>query len=207
MSQEWLEWSQRLQAIAQNGLTYCDNPYDIERYHQIREIAAEIMASRSILEPSQVVDLFKQEEGYATPKVDVRAAVFHDDQILLVKEREDNCWTLPGGWVDVGESPSLAIVREVEEEAGYQTRVVKLLAVYDRNHPRHGHPPLRHHIYKLFFQCEIIGGAPTDSHETEAAAFFAEDKIPELSLTRVVPTQIDRLFEHLRHPEWATDFD
>lgn len=207
MSQEWLEWSQRLQAIAQNGLTYSDNPYDIERYHQIREIAAEIMASRSTLEPAQVVDLFKQEEGYATPKVDVRAAVFHDNQILLVKEREDNCWTLPGGWVDVGESPSLAIVREVEEEAGYQTRVVKLLAVYDRNHPRHGHPPLRHHIYKLFFQCEIIGGAPTDSHETEAAAFFEEDKIPELSLTRVVPTQIDRLFEHLRHPEWATDYD
>lgn len=207
MSLEWLQWSQQLQAIAQNGLTYSENPYDIERYQQIRQIAAEIMAAHSTLEPNQLLYLFKQEEGYATPKVDVRAAVFDHNQILLVKEREDHCWTLPGGWVDVGEPPSSAIVREVYEESGYQTRVVKLLALYDRNHQRHGHPPLRHHVYKLFFQCEIIGGSPTESSETEAVGFFAEHQIPELSLTRVVPTQIARLFEHLRHPDWATDFD
>ncbi len=207
MSLKWLEWSQQLQAIAQNGLTYSENPYDIERYHQVRQIAAEILATHSTLEPNQILDLFKREDGYATPKVDVRAAVFQHNQILLVKEREDNCWTLPGGWVDVGESPRSAIVREVYEESGYQTRVVKLLAVYDRNHPRHGHPPMRHHVYKLFFLCEIISGAPTENHETEAVAFFEEHQIPKLSLTRVVPTQIARLFEHLYHPNWATDFD
>jgi ADP-ribose pyrophosphatase YjhB (NUDIX family) len=207
MNLKWLEWSQQLQAIAQNGLTYCDNPYDIERYRQMRQIAAEMMATYTGVEPNFIADLFEKEEGYATPKVDVRGAVFYDDKILLVKEREDSCWTLPGGWVDVGESPSAAVVREVYEESGYQTKAVKLLALLDRNHPRHEHPPMRHHVYKLFFQCEIVGGAPNENHETEAVAFFAEHQIPALSLTRVVPAQIARLFEHLRHPDWATDFD
>ncbi|UBF27614.1 NUDIX hydrolase [Kovacikia minuta CCNUW1] len=207
MSLQWLGWAQKLQAIAQNGLTYSENPYDLERYQQLRQIAAEIMASYSNLEVSQVLHSFNREEGYATPKVDVRGAVFHEQKLLLVKEKEDGCWTLPGGWVDVGEPPSEAIVREVYEESGYQTRAVKLLAVYDRNHPRHGHPPLRHHIYKLFFECELIGGTATDTFETEGAAFFEEHNIPQLSLTRVVPSQISRLFEHSRNPGWQTDFD
>lgn len=129
------------------------------------------------------------------------------NKILLVKEREDSCWTLPGGWVDVGESPSQAIVREVYEESGYQTKVVKLLALYDRNHPRYEHPPMRHHVYKLFFQCEIMGGAPTENFETTEVGFFAAQQIPQLSLTRVVPSQISRLFEHYNHPDWQTDFD
>lgn len=207
MSLKWLEWAQQLQAIAQNGFTYCENPYDLERYRQVRQIAAEIMATHANVEPSFVCKLFEREEGYATPKVDVRAAVFQDDKILLVKEREDGCWTLPGGWVDVGESPSEAIVREVYEESGYQTKVVKLLALYDRNHPRHEHPPMRHHVYKLFFQCEIMGGAPTENFETTEVGFFAAQQIPQLSLTRVVPSQISRLFEHYNHPDWQTDFD
>jgi ADP-ribose pyrophosphatase YjhB (NUDIX family) len=174
---------------------------------QVRQIAAEILATHANVEPTYVFDLFGKEEGYATPKVDVRGAVFQNDKILLVKEREDGCWTLPGGWVDVGESPSNAIAREVYEESGYQTRVVKLLAVYDRNHPRHKHPPHRYHIYKLLFQCELIAGTPTDNFETEEATFFGEQEIPQLSLTRVVPTQIARLFEHYRNPDWQTDFD
>jgi ADP-ribose pyrophosphatase YjhB (NUDIX family) len=207
MSLKWLQWAQQLQAIAQNGLTYSENHYDIERYQQIRRIAAEILATHADETPDYVYNLFNQEDGYATPKVDVRAAVFRDDKLLLVKEREDGCWTLPGGWVDVGESPSKAIVREVHEESGYQTRVVKLLALYDRNHPRHGHPPLQHHVYKLFFQCELIGGTPTASFETESVAFFGATEIPGLSLTRVVPSQIARLFEHYHHPDWQTDFD
>jgi ADP-ribose pyrophosphatase YjhB (NUDIX family) len=207
MSHDWLEWAQRLQAIAQNGLTFNDNPYDVERYQQIRQIAAEIIASHTHLETGDFLHLFSNEEGYATPKVDVRGVVFRDDKILLVNEREDGCWTLPGGWVDVGESPSTAVVREVYEESGYQTKVRKLLAVYDRNHPRHGHPAFPYQVYKLFFQCDLIGGTATDNFETEGAAFFAEDNIPELSLTRVVPTQIARLFEHYGHPDWATDFD
>jgi ADP-ribose pyrophosphatase YjhB (NUDIX family) len=207
VSHKWLEWAQTLQAIAQNGLTYSGNPYETERYQQVRQIAAEIVATYTKMEPSYILDLFSQEEGYATPKVDVRAAVFQDDKILLVKEREDGCWTLPGGWVDVGEPPSEAVVREVYEESGYQTRAIKLLAVYDRNHQRHGHPPLQYHVYKLFFQCELLGGTPVENFETEGVAFFGEHEIPEMSLTRVVPTQIARLFEHYRNPDWQTDFD
>lgn len=208
MSTKWLEWAQRLQALAQNGLTYCKIPFEIERYEGVRQVAAEMMAAGSSLSSQAVVDLFAREEGYATPKIDVRAAVFREGRILLVKEKLDQGrWTLPGGWVDVGDSPSSAAVREVFEESGYETRAVKLLAVFDRNHPRHGHPPSRFHIYKLFFLCELVGGAPKDSHETEGASFFSETEIPELSLTRVVPSQIARLFEHHRNPDLPTDFD
>jgi ADP-ribose pyrophosphatase YjhB (NUDIX family) len=207
MSLKWLEWTQQLQAIAQNGLTYSNNPYDIERYEQLQLIAAEMMATHTNTEPSYVLDLFKSEQGYATPKVDVRGAVFRDQKILLVKEREDSCWTLPGGWVDIGESPRSSVEREIYEESGYKTQAVKLVAIYDRDHHRHGHPPLAHHVYKLFFHCELIGGAATDSLETEAVEFFGEHEIPELSLTRVVPSQIDRLFEYYRSPNLQTDFD
>lgn len=207
MSSQWLEWAQKLQALAQNGLTYTENPFDRDRFQQVQQIAAEIMATHSNMDAAVILDLFKQQTGYATPKVDVRGAVFQNDKILLVKERFDGFWTLPGGYVDVGESPSTAVEREVYEESGYQTRAVKLLALYDRNHARHNHPPFEHHIYKVFFRCELVGGTPTNSVETEAATFFAETEIPDLSLTRVVPTQITRLFEHYRHPDWPTDFD
>lgn len=207
MSLKWLEWAQKLQAIAQNGLTYSNNHFDIERYEQLRLIAAEIMATYTDAEPSYILDLFHGENGYATPKVDVRGAVFQDEKLLLVQEREDGCWTLPGGWVDIGESPSSAIEREVYEESGYKTQVTKLVAAYDRNHVRHGHPPLAHHVYKLFFQCQLVSGTPTINHETEKVEFFGEQEIPELSLTRVVPSQITRLFEHHRSPNLPTDFD
>ena len=205
MNPVWLEWTQRLQAIAQTGLTYAADPYDVERYEQLREIAAEIAAAHSDSEQAYVQGLFADQAGYATPKVDVRGAVFRDDMILLVKERSDGGWTLPGGWADVGDSPGDAVVREIVEESGYVTRVVKLLALYDRN--KHGHPPHPFHAYKLFFLCELIGGAAAASNETEAVDFFAEDALPELSLTRVMPAQIARLFAHYRHPEWPTDFD
>lgn len=205
MDPKWLEWVKKLQAIAQNGLTYTKNPFDIERYKSLHAIAAEIMATYSNVEPSYVLNLFKREVGYATPKVDVRGAVFRGDTLLLVREREDGCWTLPGGWADVGESPSEVVVREVYEESGYHTRAVKLLAVYDRN--KHGHPPLVHHVYKLFFQCEILSGFPSPSIETDKVGFFCENEIPELSLTRIMPAQVARLFEHYRHPGWSTDFD
>ena len=205
MNHKWLEWVKKLQAIAQNGLTYTENPFDVERYKSLRAIAAEIMATYSNVEPSYVVDLFAREVGYATPKVDVRGAVFRDDTILLVREREDGCWTLPGGWADVGDSPSEVVVREIYEESGYHTRAIKLLAVYDRD--RHGHPPLSHYVYKLFFQCELVSGSPSPSIETDEVAFFSENEIPQLSLGRVVPEQVARVFQHYRHPDWATDFD
>jgi ADP-ribose pyrophosphatase YjhB (NUDIX family) len=144
----------------------------------------------------------------------VRGTVFHDDALLLVRERSDGLWTLPGGWADVNESPSEAVVREVYEESGYHTRAVKLLALYDRD--RHGQPPYPYHVYNLFFLCELEEGRAmqgvsdkdrTVSIETDGAAFFREHEMPELSIPRVTPTQITRLFEHRRHPEWPTDFD
>ncbi|MBP5975609.1 NUDIX hydrolase [Brasilonema sp. CT11] len=205
MEPKWLEWTQKLQAIAQNGLTFTENPYDIERYKVLQAIAAEIMSTYSNVEHSYILDLFAREVGYATPKVDVRGAVFRDNTILLVKERQDGCWTLPGGWADIGDSPSEVAVREIFEESGYQTRAIKLLAVYDRN--RQGHPPHAHYVYKLFFLCELVGGSPSASIETEEVDFFPEDNIPELSLGRVTPAQITRLFQHYRNPDLPTDFD
>lgn len=205
MDSKWLEWVQKLQAIAQNGLTYSENPFDIERFKALQTISAEIMATHTNVEQSYVLDLFTREVGYATPKVEVRGAVFRDNTILLVKERVDGCWTLPGGWADVGETPSEVAVKEVYEESGYRTRAVKLIAVYDRD--MQGHPPFPHSVYKLFFLCELLGGSPSPSIETEEVGFFPEDGIPELSLGRVTPAQINRVFEHYRHPELPTDFD
>lgn len=202
----WLDWSKRLQAVAQTGLTYAQNVYDVERYTSIRHIASEMMAAGSgIGDASCIIDLFAREKGYATPKVDVRAGVFRDGRILLVKEREDGCWTLPGGWADIGDSPSVAAIREVREESGYEVAPRKLAVVFDRD--RHGHPPLPFHVYKLFFLCELVGGAAALNHETDGVDFFTEDVLPPLSLTRVVPEEIALLFDHHRHPEWPTTFD
>jgi len=200
------QWAQRLQAIAQNGLTYARDPFDVERFLQVRQIAAEMLASGSAETPTEsLIALFKTNFGYATPKVDVRAAVFQDERILLVKERSDNCWTLPGGWADVGDAPSVAVTREVLEESGYEVKVKKLAAVYDRE--LHGHPPYPFHSYKLFFVCQLTGGSPKTSLETLAADFFAEDALPPLSLPRVTPGHIQHMFEHWRHPDWPTSFD
>jgi ADP-ribose pyrophosphatase YjhB (NUDIX family) len=205
MEPRWIEWAQRLQAIAQTGLTFTENPFEEERYEQVREIAAEMMAEHSELSVDPIRSLFADQAGYATPKVDVRGVVFRDETLLLVKERRDGRWTLPGGWADVNDSPGEATVREVFEESGYRVRATKLLACYDRN--KHGHPPFAFHIYKLFFQCELLGGAPTSSIETDGVSWFGEGEIPDLSLPRVTPDQIARFFDHLRHPEWPTDFD
>jgi ADP-ribose pyrophosphatase YjhB (NUDIX family) len=205
-----IEWAQRLQALAQSGLTFTKNPFEIERYEQVREIAAEMMAVHADVDADSILDLYADQAGYATPKIDVRGVLFRDatdraPEILLVKERRDGLWTLPGGWADVNDSPGEATVREVYEESGYRARAIKLLACYDRN--KHGHPPFVFHIYKLFFQCELLGGTPTESIETAGVGFFREDEIPALSLPRVTPTQIERFFEHYCHPEWPTDFD
>jgi ADP-ribose pyrophosphatase YjhB (NUDIX family) len=203
---QWLRWARGLQAIAQNGLIFVKNPFDVERYETVRQIAAEMMAAGSETELSQVLDLFTGEVGYATPKVDTRGVVFRSDNLLLVKEAADGGWTLPGGWADVNESPSEAVAREVFEESGFQTRPVKLLAIYDRS--KHAHvPPYPYHVFKLFFRCEIVGGTAATSTETDEVAFFGEEEIPELSLSRVTPDQIVRMFDHCRNPELPTDFD
>lgn len=204
---QWLKWAQKLQAIAQTGLTYAKDPFDIERYESIREIAAEILASGSeAKEISPILDLFQQYKGYATPKIEVRAVVISDGRILLVREKEDGLWTLPGGWADVGDSPSTAVINEVRQESGYGVKVKKLIALYDRN--LHGHPPYPFHSYKAFFLCELQGGTPIGpNNETLEACFFPEEEIPPLSTIRVTPKQLAYMWEHSRHPEWPTVFD
>lgn len=209
MDPHWLNWARQLQAIAQNGLTFAQDPFDIERYEAVRAIASAMIAHPAGVSPSEVAALFSPEPGYMTPKVDVRAAVFQDDRILLVQEREDGRWTLPGGWADVGDAPGESAAREVLEEAGYRVRPVKVLAVYHR--ARHGHPPHVHDIYKLFFRCELEDDNPVAAKhhgvETEGVGFFALDALPPLSVGRVTETQIARFFAHAAHPEWPTDFD
>ena len=203
---KWIDWAKRLQAVAQNGLTFCSNEFDLERYQEVRRIAAEILSDNSEAELDKVLDLLSGEEGYMTPKVDVRGVVFRDDTLLFVKEWSDQRWTLPGGWADVASSPAENVVREVFEESGFETRALKLLAVYDRS--KHPHQPaFMHHVYKMFFHCEIIGGSARLSHESLDVRFFRRDETPELSLTRIVPAQIARFWEHRAHPDWPADFD
>jgi len=203
---QWLEWARRLQAIAQIGIEYCKDPYDRQRYEEIQRLAAEMMAkSAGLPDAGPILELFKNEVGYATPKVDIRTAVFDEDRILLVRERADGLWTLPGGWADIGESPSLAAAREVKEESGYEVVVRKLAAVYDRD--KHEHPPMAYHVYKLFFVGEPCGGRAEPSLETTDVEFFWEHELPPLSLTRVTPGQVKHMFGHFRNPGWATSYD
>ena len=204
--QKMLDRAKRLQAIAQNGLTYAKDQYDVERFEQVQAIAAEIMADRTPQSVEEIVDIFSDQVGYATPKVDVRGVVFRDGRILLVRELADGLWTLPGGWADPCESPREAVAREVYEESGFEVTPTKLLAVYDRS--KHPHePPFAFHVYKIFIRCEIVGGEASDSNETDGAAFFAEDDLPPLSISRVTEGQIHRLFEHYRNDDLPADFD
>ncbi len=203
---QWLNWANRLRAIAAAGRTYSRDPYDRQRFDQIAELAAEILAAHTDTDMAAIAGLIDADLGYPTPKVDVRGVVFQEGKILLVQEVQDGGrWTLPGGWADIYESPSESVVREVFEESGYRTRAVKLLAVYDRQ--KWPHPPHPNYTYKLFFQCEITGGEPATSLETSGVGWFGPDELPELSTSRVLPEQIARFFEHARHPEWPTDFD
>jgi ADP-ribose pyrophosphatase YjhB (NUDIX family) len=203
---KWLLIARELQALAQNGLTFAKDPFDRERYESIRAIAAKIVAENGPLDAPLVESIFSRESGYATPKVEVRGAVFHEGRVLLVREVADGLWSLPGGWADVHDSPSAAVKKEIEQEAGLVTAVKKLAAVFDRSlHPHQ--PPYPYHIYKLFFICEWTSGALSHSIETSEAGFFAEDALPPLSLGRVLPFQIQRMFEHHRQPGLATEFD
>lgn len=205
MDNLWVRWVTALQAIAQNGLTYCKDVFDKERYESLRTIASEITSHYSGINPTTVQSVFEQETGYATPKLDVRGAVFQEGKILLVKERSDGLWTLPGGWADVNETPSESVIKEIFEESGYETKVIKLIALYDKR--KHPHPSCWPHVYKCFFLCEMIGGEATISCETSEVQFFDEEAIPSLSEGRVVLSQIKRCFIHYHNPQLATEFD
>jgi ADP-ribose pyrophosphatase YjhB (NUDIX family) len=199
-----LDWARRLQAIAQTGVAYGQpSVHDLERYNQVRRIAAEMVAADGEVEAIEA--RFGAEEGHATPKLDVRGAVFRDNEILLVRESEG--WSLPGGWADVGETPSEATEREVLEESGYPTRAVKLIALLDRD--RQGYPPHAWHIWKAIFLCELTGEKQRSlGSETEDARFFPHESLPEPLRVNVSTRRlIERCFDHHEHQEWPADFD
>ena len=164
-----------------------------------------MLAAHSTGTLEEAVGLLELERGPATPKVDVRAVVFREDRILLVKEPNEAGWSVPGGWADVGEPPSEAAAREALEESGYKVKPVRLLAAYDRD--RHGHPPMAYHVYKLVYLCEILDEMPLADVDTDGARFFGEHEIPELSVTRVTRAQISRFFEQHRNSVLPADFD
>jgi ADP-ribose pyrophosphatase YjhB (NUDIX family) len=205
MDPAWLDWVKRLHAIAQTGLHYGGSEFDKMRYADLREIATEMAAVGSGAPIETIRQLFAAGDGYATPRMDVRSAVIENGRILLVKERSDGAWAIPGGWADVGDSPSVTAVREVREESGYEVRPRKLAALYDRE--RHGHPPTLFHAWRAFFLCELIGGTAQTSLETDGAEFFAPDALPPLSAGRTTVAQIEHMFEHHRNPGLPTSFD
>lgn len=205
MDPNWLRWARRIHALAQNGSAYTEGVFDRERYTELKTIAAEMMAAYGDSTPEHVLGLWAGERGYMTPKVDVRAAVFRDGRILMVRERDDGKWSLPGGWADVGDTPSRCVEREVLEEAGLVVRATHLVAVHDGS--RNGHPPRPFYVYKLLFLCELEGGVATPSIETDEIAFFAEDELPPLSEGRITAPQIALCFAHHHDPARATEFD
>lgn len=196
---------QRLQSLAQAGLEYCEDKYDRERYEEIRELSVQLAALLSGREPDIVRSLFANETGYQTPKIDVRAVVFSKGNILMVREEEDGCWALPGGWADIGFSAGEVAAKEVREEAGLLVKPVKLLAVLDKS--KHDHPPSAYYTYKMFIACDIIDGKPAPGMETTAADFFAQDQLPVLSQRRITGAQIDLLFSFYHNPDKSTIFD
>lgn len=205
MSRDLVAQARRLHALARTGLHFCRDEYDRERYAEIERIAAALLAGDSQPARDDLARLWSEERGYITPKVEVRAAVFRDGRVLLVRETADGLWTLPGGWADVDESPSAAVAKEVEQESGLRVRPVKLAALYDRN--RHGHGESLFHSWKAFFVCEILGGELRGSYETDAAEFFAPDALPAMSLGRSTPRQVLRMRDHWLDRALPADFD
>lgn len=201
----WLRLGERVQAIAQTGLAYARDPYDRERYAELRTIAVELLAG-GLGAPEDVVRVaLAAGHGYPTPKVDVRAVVFHGDELLLVRERRSGRWTFPGGWADVGDTPGAAAERETLEESGYRVRATKLLALLDK--ARHEHPPSADYTYKVLIGCSFEGGAPATSHEIDAVSFFARAASPELDLDRTTPGQVALAWAHHDDPGRPADFD
>ena len=201
----WLVVGRELKAIAQIGLTFSEDAFDRQRYERIQELSAALIAQGSDGDAAKLLDLFRLDRGYATPKVDVRGAAFREGRVLMVREVSDGGWTLPGGWADVNQTAAECVVREIAEESGFQARAVKLAAVHDY---RKRHPPSHiDSIYKMFFICELWGGSARSSDETSEVAFFPRHEVPQLSLGRTTAQQIELMFLHAEHPELPTEFD
>lgn len=199
MEPKWLSWAKQIQAIAQTGLTYGKDIYDIERYEMLRQLSIDILSDYTSINEEKIKLTFASDTGYATPKVDIRAVVFNDGKILLVREKIDGAWALPGGWADIGLSPSEIAVKEAKEESGFDVEPIRLLAVLDKKF--HHHPPEPYHIYKMFIHCKIVGGQAVGGMETSEVGFFDRDNLPELSAERNTLAQLHMLFEFLDDPD------
>ncbi len=205
MNNKWLEWATELQSIAQAGLTFAENQYDIDRYHKIRDLSVNIIHEYTDLDHSKIRKLFASETGYQTPKVDVRAAVFKDDSILMVKEKVDGRWSLPGGWADVNSSVSESAVRECFEEAGANVRPKRIIAVHLANRQNDFVYPFT--IYKIIVECELIDHSFAKNSETLDSGFFQIDNLPELSVERNNFNQIKLCFEAKKNKQFEAKFD
>jgi len=203
-NRKWLDWAVELQALAQAGLFYSKDIYDIERFQRIREIAAEMLVSPSGLPAETVRELFCSETGYQTPKLDTRAAVFQDGRILLVQEK-DGLWSLPGGWVDVNLSVAENAVKEVKEEAGLDVQAEFVIAVQDRK--KHNPELYAYNICKVFFLCTKLGGSFLPNSETVASGYFDLQELPPLAENKTTKEQIQMCFEASRSEHWVTQFD
>lgn len=201
----WLRWAREIQAISQIGLYYSKNHYDEANFTRLTEIAAEITAAHSDLDQSTALSLFQDQPGYATVKVDVRGAIIRQDRLLLVQERRDSRWCMPGGWADVGESPSEMVAREVWEESGFTVVPERIIGIYDAN--RAGQPLSFFHAYKILFACRITGGTARPSEETEAVDFFEFSQLPQLSWPRTTMQHIEDTQKYLRDPDRPAFFD
>lgn len=203
--EKWLKWAIEIQSLAQAGLTYTDNVYDIERYERLREIAAEIIEEKSNISLEKVKDLFCNENGYQTPKIDTRAAIFKDEKILLTHEN-NGTWSLPGGWCDVLESVASNTIKEVKEEAGLDVETIKIIAVQDRN--KHNKPIYAYGVCKIFVLCNVIGGEFIENIETTEIKYFSLDEIPNnLAEEKTNNEQIEMCFKAYKDKKWQTQFD
>lgn len=201
---KWIEWAREIFSLSQAGLSYSTNEFDLDRYKRLQEIAAEMIESESELSKESVLKNFSMQAGYATPKIDVRGAVVKDGKILLIQERMDERWAMPGGWADLGNAPASVAEREVWEESGYRVKAQKVVAVLDANRIE---PMEFFHAFKIIFLCELIGGEPRISYETLAVDFFDPQHLPPLSIFRTNEEMIKEVFAHLQHPDRLTAFD
>ena len=201
----WLEFAREIQALSQTGLTYAEDYYAVQRYQRFMEIAAEIVEGYTRLAKEPLLENFLIQPGYATPKIDVRGAVIRDNKILLVQEKTDERWAMPGGWADVGDIPSEMVAREVWEESGFKVEARKVIAVFDAN--RSGRPMHFYHAYKIVFLCHILSGHPRPSEETLAVDFFPFDNLPPLSSERTNERHLNEIQAHLRDPQRPAAFD
>ena len=203
-SPKWLEWAREIFSLSQSGITYSGNQYDIDRYRRLQEITAEMIASQSELPRESVQESFSMQAGYITPKVDVRGAVMRANKILLIQERADDKWAMPGGWADLGNSPASVAEREVFEESGFRVKAEKVVCVIDANRIQ----PLEfYHAYKIIFLCKLLDGEPRISHETLAVDFFDLNNLPPLSVYRTNEDMLREVFAHVENPERPTAFD